>query len=517
MVASRTKLGLYLLFFAVYLLFGAGHFFSTDHVSVYQTTVSLVERGNLAIPRIIDTVRGQDGNYYSNYGLGQSLALVPWYLVGRFVDGISTPALKSYFGGVQLDIWGGTVPIFFASLFNQFIMPLLCVLVFLFCLRLGFEYRIALATTLIFGFSTSAWVYARDSFQHPLEALLLLLAIYILFVHRDDLTYKHALIAGCLLALGILTRLNLLLVAPAIAGYLFYILPDYQGAAAASNQEIGWPWLDRLPPDIRRRLQQVWLKRANDETARYMLVFALPVVVMLALIMYLNQVRFGSALIFNAAQAWGFSTPLWVGLYGNLFSVGRSIFLYSPPTLLALFTFRMFYRQHRAEAVLFLAVIVIYLVIYSTFTGWHGGWSWGPRYLMPIVPLLILPLGYFLTSRWGNATVGLLAVLGIGVQLLGVTITYDFVYGDWMGMKLVPETAHIFVPELSAIPTHMRLLAAGRYVDVWVLEVYQQFGLFAFLVTALVPLLILAASVVLLRGHHRSRPAHPPQGAQTVM
>ncbi|MFL5800211.1 MAG: YfhO family protein, partial [Roseiflexaceae bacterium] len=495
LVASRTKLGLYLLFFSIYLLSGAGHFFSTDHISVYQTTASLVERGSLTIPHILDTVRSQDGNYYSPFGLGQSLALIPWYLVGTFVDGISGPMLKSYFGGAQLGMWGGTVPIFFASLFNQFVMPLLCLLVFLFCLRLGFKYRIALATTLIFGFSTSAWVYARDSFQHPLEALLLLLSIYILFVHRGDLRYKHALLAGCLLALGILTRINLLLVAPAVAGYLFCILPEHQGATAIPSQKIDWIG------NIRQRLQQVWLKRANRATVQYMLVFGLPIVIMLALIMYLNQIRFGSALIFNGtSQAQGFTTPLLVGLYGNLFSVGRSVFLYSPPTLLALCTFRMFYRQYRAEAVLFLAISATYLVLFSKFTLWHGGWSWGPRYFMPIVPLLILPLGYFVTGGWRNAIVGLLAVLGIGVQLLGVTINYSYVYSNWLHADRLPVNIYLFVPELSAIPTHLYMLAAGRYVDVWLLQVYKQFGLSAFLLTVSVPLLILAASIALLRG-----------------
>jgi hypothetical protein len=504
LVASRTKLGLYLLFFAIYVVSGAGHFFSTDHISVYQTTVSLVERGSLAIPHILDTVRGQNDNYYSPFGVGQSLALIPWYLVGKFVDGISGPILKSYFGGAQIGMWGGTVPIFFASLFNQFVMPLLCVLVFLFCLRLGFKYRIALATTLIFGFSTSAWVYARDSFQHPLEALLLLLSIYVLFVHRGDLRYKHALLAGCLLALGLFTRINLLLVVPAIAGYLLYILPEYQGAAAVPSQNIGW-W-----GNIRGRLQQVWVKRANRETVPYMLAFGLPIIVMLALMMYLNQIRFGSVLAFNpTSQGQGFSTPLWVGLYGNLFSFGRSIFLYSPPTLLALFTFKEFYRRHRAEAVLFLAISAIYLVLFSKFTLWHGGWSWGPRYFMPIVPLLILPLGYFLTRGWRNAIVGLLAILGVGIQLLGVTINYSYAYWDWLSVHHLPIIIYFLVPELSAIPTHLQMLAAGRYVDVWVLQVYKQFGLPAFLLTVSVPLLILAASIALLRGWGDVRPPEP--------
>ena len=222
-VGFRMKLGIYLLFLSVYLMSGAGHFFSTDHVSVYLTTQSLVENHTLAIKPIHDTVIGPDGQAYSVFGLGQSLASIPLYLIGRAVDSISPPPLKEYWSGVDLGDWGGTVPIFFVSLFNQFVTPLTCVLVFLFCLELGFPQRTSLFTTLVFGFSTAAWVYARDYFQHPLESLLVLLSIYILFRHRGDLQPGHALLSGISFAFGVLTRINVILIAPPILIYLLFI------------------------------------------------------------------------------------------------------------------------------------------------------------------------------------------------------------------------------------------------------------------------------------------------------
>lgn len=497
-VGFRTKLGIYLLFFAIYLISSAGHFFSTDHVTVYRTTESLIENGSLAVPPIQDTVLGQDGHYYSPFGLGQSLAVIPWYLAGKFVEAISTPALKQYFGGVQLGMWGGTIPIFFVSLFNQFVMPLLCLLVFLFGLRLKFAPRVALVTTIVFGFSTAAWPYARDSFQHPLESLLLLLSIYILFINRDHLCYRHALLSGCLLALGILTRINLLLITPAIAVYMLSMLPTHQMTSAVADTDISGNET-RYLPSYKQRAQQIWYTRINSRTVRYTLFFFVPIMSMFAIIMYLNHVRFGNALLFNApSQAKGFSTPLWLGLYGNLFSVGRSIFLYSPPTLLALFTFRKFYETYRAEARLFLAIVAIYLLIYSTYGFWEGGWTWGPRFLFPIVPLLILPLGYFLTNSWNKRILVLLVGLGISVQILGVVINYSYVYWDWLNMDLSPDNAYLFVPHISPIAMHVRALIEGRFIDLWVLEVYRQFGVSVFLVTLLVPLLMLLSAIALL-------------------
>ena len=53
-VPFRLKIGIYLLFFSVYLLSSAGHFFATDEIAVYLTTQSLVERHSLAIKPIQD-------------------------------------------------------------------------------------------------------------------------------------------------------------------------------------------------------------------------------------------------------------------------------------------------------------------------------------------------------------------------------------------------------------------------------------------------------------------------------
>jgi hypothetical protein len=46
---------------------------------------------------------------------------------------------------------------------------------------------------------------------------------------------------------------------------------------------------------------------------------------------------------------------------------------------------------------------------------------------------------------------------------------------------------------------HGRALLEGRHIDLWVLEVYRQFGATIFWLTLLAPLLLLATSVIWLR------------------
>ena len=468
-VRFRTALGIYLLCFAVYLMSGIGHFSVIDQVAVYLTTENLVERGDLAIKPIFEAVQEPDGRYYGVFGVGQSLASIPLYLAGRAAESLASPALKAYWSGLDMGEWrgewGGTVPIYFVSLFNQFITPLTCVLVFLFGLKLGFSRRRSLLVTLIFAFATAAWVYAREYWQHPLESLALLTAVYILFACQDRLQPRHALFAGLALAAGILTRINLILLAPFVLAYLLVL---------------------------------VW--RGRKQPLPHVLVFCAPIGFVLLIWMFVNHAKFGSYLAFNpVSAAKGFSTPLWLGLYGNLFSAGRSIFLYSPPVILSLFAFGRFYRARRAEAILFALIVTTYIAFYSVFVPWYGGWCWGPRFLVAVLPFLIIPLDYlFTTKRWA-AAVAALAALGVGVQILGIAVNFSYVYYDWYRTLLSPETAFLWVPAISAIPMHLRALLAGRHIDLWLVWVYQNFGASVLLATLALPLLLLVAALVLLR------------------
>jgi hypothetical protein len=483
----RLCLGIYLLFFSIYLLFSAGHFFSTDHIAVYRTTQSIVERHTLAIAPINDEVKGVDGKYYSVFGLGQSLAAIPLYLVGAFVDGLSSPALKTYFGGVARGDWGGAVPIFFVSLLNQFVTPWYCLLVFLFGLRLGFTRQTAFSVTLIFGFSTMVWTQARDSFQHPLESVMLWSAIYIVFTHRNQLRPRHTFLTGLLLALGVLTRISLLPLVSWVALYIGYLLLTQTGFS--TPLVIG-------QPHILRRMRVIF--QPNSLLALWW--FALPILIMLGVMMYLNVVRFGHPLTFHGpGQVKGFSTPFWFGLYGNLFSVGRSIFLYSPPTVCILYTFKKFYARQRAFASLCAALSLSYLGLYSVYGFWDGGWAWGPRFFLAIIPCLVLPLGYALGQLSQRVVITFISLLGTGVQALGVTVNYLSIYWEWPPMNLVPDDTFLFHPDISPLAMHGRALLEGRHIDLWVLEVYRQFGATRFWLTLLAPLLLLATSVIWLR------------------
>jgi hypothetical protein len=490
-----VKTGIYLLFLSIFLVSTAGRFVSTDEVAVFLTTKSLVERQELAIKKVLNTVQGTDGRYYSQYGLGQSILAIPLFLIGDAVDRHASAGLVSYFSGPRKSDWRGSAAIFFVSLLNELVTPLTCLLVFLFGLRLGFEPRVALAVTCLLGLATLTWTYAASFFQHPLETLLLLASVYTVLANRERWRARHAAVAGMCFAFGVFVRVSLLLLLPALLAYVVVV-----AARRRLDQSAGggptWP-------------RQVIAALLHPGALRSAAAFSLPVIAVLGADLALNAARFGTPWLLHAgAQEEGFSNPLVYGLYGYLVTPGRSVLIYSPPLVMAVLGFRQFAREQRELALLSGAIFSVYLVVYSKFTSWDGGWSFGPRYLVATLPLLLLPVGYALATRAGRLLAGALGVAGVAVQILGLSVNVSAVYWSWRLTRLSPDDAYLYVPAISAIPTHLRALLAGRDVDLWLVWVWRRFGAGCFLVTLLVPLALLALALVLLSNRWwRLRPA----------
>jgi hypothetical protein len=105
-----------------------------------------------------------------------------------------------------------------------------------------------------------------------------------------------------------------------------------------------------------------------------------------------NLLRFGNPLTFG--HPWIFSlSALPQGFAGLLFSPGRGILWYSPAVLLAILGFRQARKTKPLEALLIAALFLGSLGPHSGLAYWHGGWSWGPRFLLPILPSLMALTG----------------------------------------------------------------------------------------------------------------------------
>jgi hypothetical protein len=194
--------------------------------------------------------------------------------------------------------------------------------------------------------------------------------------------------------------------------------------------------------------------------------FAAPLALCAALLLWHNAVRFGSPFD-NGYTDEGFTTPFYVGLYGLLFSSGKSIFLFSPVVLLSAPALLAFWRLRPAEALLSGGVALTTLLYYAAWWAWYGGWSWGPRFLTPALPFLVLPIGALLLARgWARWALLLLVIAGVAVQLLGALIDFNAYIDEITGGDPANEPRYLFLPWLSPLIGHLRYLYKGQHIAV---------------------------------------------------
>jgi hypothetical protein len=155
----------------------------------------------------------------------------------------------------------------------------------------------------------------------------------------------------------------------------------------------------------------------------------------LALVVVYNLIRFHAPLETGyGEEAGAWSTPFFVGLRGLLLSPGRGALWYCP-ALIAGFAFlpRLWRRSREAALIAGLSLPVLAL-LYARWWLWEGGWCWGPRFLLPGLPLALLPLAAFFLGE-GRAflrrlTAGLMGLSAL-IALSALLVNFADFYA-WM-------------------------------------------------------------------------------------
>src|SRR4051794_30290876 len=81
-------------------------------------------------------------------------------------------------------------------------------------------------------------------------------------------------------------------------------------------------------------------------------------------------------------------------IYAVTLSPYRGVFFFAPILLVALFGFRAWWRAERTTCAASLLVIAAFFAFNVSFNGWEGGFGIGGRYLVPIIPVLMMALLY---------------------------------------------------------------------------------------------------------------------------
>ncbi len=394
------------------------------------------------------------GHYYSDKSLGPSLLALPFYMVFKGIAALP-PVDQIIQSGAGMGAMGDTlnpdgqganptaVYQFLALTFITFFASavpaaLLGVVVFLIACRFAKREWYAFILALGYGLGTMAFPYSNALYQHQLAAFGAFVGFYYLWrVLKEGASLNWLWLVGVLFGFATITEYPIV---PALVIIFIWAVIQMPNRIALYRVILG----------------------------------AIP----LGLIfMAYNYAAFGSVLPvgYQYSTNWqgehqtGFlsltlpSLESFVRLYGLTLSPIRGIFLMSPFLLLAIPGFVMMWRQQKAirgvVTVLFLAV-AFFLFYNSSSVMWWGGFTVGPRYLVPMLPFMVLPiifaLNVLLERVWGRALTAVLLVVSI-VSVGAMTIAGQ----QWPPVEVWPTSFDLMNQTSTLFDHSLPLLAQG--------------------------------------------------------
>lgn len=372
--------------------------------SRFDLVRAVVEKGTLAIDDYAENTGDYatvGGHIYSDKAPGLAFAAVPIHAAANAmmqipaVDSLiqrlaASPAfgdtLREGGSGLLADKVRHALGMAVAT-FLLVMLPsaLLGVLIYRFLGDLNFSRPIRIATPIIYGLATSAFPYSGAFYGHQFTAVLLFAAFYLAFQMRQRQAFSSRKDAkaqegqtrwampaiGFLLAYAVISEYPTALIGLAVALYAVYAAPDKRWTPGAI--------LAGLPP--------------------------------LVLLGWHNAAIFGSpfklgyeySTLWQAEHSAGFlslSAPTLESIWGVSFDSYRGLYFTAPILLLAwpgLYLFRKA-GERRAEWLVCAWSMISFLLFNASSAMWQGGFSIGPRYLVPMLPFAAVALAFGLDA-----------------------------------------------------------------------------------------------------------------------
>jgi len=478
----RTRGGRAVLVF-VFLLACYGYFFPTlnnwGSNSRMDLIYAIVDKGTVRIDDYHQNTGDKayfEGHYYTDKSIGPSLLGIPFYLAfkglvrlpplaqlasGKKGPG-ALPSLDEVYKKYHLPVPGtpgaGHSPLYhamalvFVTFFSVAVLSALVgAVVYLLADRFAAASANAIVLALAFGLGTPTFAYSNQLYQHQAGAFGAFVGFFLLWrVMAEGASRRWLWLVGALFGYAMASEYVLgpiLTMVVLWAGFQVRPGRDLVRIIAAAA-----PWL--------------------IATAVYnMAAFQTPLPV---------GYRYSAFPAAFDSGIFGFSVPSWSSIYMFTFSPYRGLFFLSPFLLLAapgLYVMSR-HRRNRQLALVVLVITVLFFVYNASHWVSTGGDSAGPRYLIPMLPFLSVPIIFVLNGVRRPWQWGVIAVL-VGVSIVGVWVL------SLAGQSFPPET--VGRPILDyALP----LVRAGQLR----FNLGTALGMHG--LTAVIPLLVLLAAIV---------------------
>jgi hypothetical protein len=454
----KLVLLLFVFFFLINIISSGGHLDWWDGTEAFLVTESMVLKNTAKLDPFVPSVKelGFNVNYtvYANNAMQSrgnanisNTTLEPVYTVRSLL--LSAVGVPFYLSSLLLNI---SPVLTIGLLVNTLILSLTSLSIFCISMELQQSRKIAFVLSLVFSFSSFIWPYNSTFWVQPLQALLLSTSLlFMLKVRHYDKSYLcsysikydrnrfyFSAFSGFLLGLSVFAHPISLIFIPAFLVYTFF--------------------------------------RVMRHDIKNFVLFVSLIVLMIFSMGLVNYAKFGNFTDFG----YGYFSSLaahdgWRGLIGLLVSPGVGLVFFFPIAVLLPLGAMYMYKENRALFLLCTYIIITNWIYIGTLSyggepaSWSGGVAWGPRYLIPVMPFIMILLGSIFMHLRKRITLKAIVIglclVGFYINLSGILIwfQYGLMYG-WYAEGLAASPNYMdtmaWLPSYSPIVLHTKALLA---------------------------------------------------------
>jgi hypothetical protein len=404
--------------FSIFIFTASAHRFSSDDYLAYSQAERIVNQ--TPIPNFIpgETRPGLQGSNQIQWGfstckdpiicsstpLVYSMSLIPFIQLEQNLNILPDRDLTlDDFDDNHYVWWRNTLSneeTFTFLFYGPLITAISTAILFAICRTYNFSIKIAITVAFLYGFTTMAWAYSSTAMSVILVSMTVLLSFYFYRKFVKNQNFSSLIFCGFSLGASVLVRYDSFIIVIIMLVFLIGTI----------------------------------LK--NKSKLKNLTCLLIPLFFCAIIFMGINYIQFGTFLEYGfkseSGSLVGNTSPIHVGVFGLLFSPGAGLFIFSPILFTIFVSFFDFYKKDKSSFLIFSAYLVSMLVFFGNLETWHGFVSWGPRYLLPVIPFLLIPLAASIEKRNSIGFRFLVITLGaIGAFFSLIWLIQDVTWFTW--------------------------------------------------------------------------------------